>query len=83
MKKNPEMKSRQQLKAEARKSAQAAPKADPEMAKAAIAEADGVPMGKSRVQPVYKTQKEIGGDNIHRDKSEPISEFDDPAGNTV
>lgn len=77
------MTTHQKLKAEARKFAQAAPKADPEIAKAAKAEANGVGQGKSNVQPVYKTQEKIGGKNIHRDKSEPISEFDDPAGNTV
>ncbi len=77
------MKSEQTLKGEARNSAQAAPKADPKIAKAAMAEAKSVGPGKSRVQPVYKTQETIGGKNIHRDKAEPISEFDDPAGNTV
>jgi len=78
-----EMKSRQQLKAEARKSAQAAPKGNPEIAEDAVAEADGVPAGKSRVQPVYKTQEKVGGENTHREKSQPVSEFDNPAGNTV
>lgn len=73
----------QTLKGRARKSAQAAPKADPQIAEAAKTEAKGVKTGKSRVQPVYKTQEKIGGKNIHRDKSEPISEFDDPAENMV
>jgi len=77
------MTTEQLLKAQARQSAKAAPKADPKIAEAAKAEAKGVGTGKSRVQPVYKTQEEIGGQNTHRDKSEPISEFDDPAGNTV
>ncbi len=77
------MKSEQQLKADARKSAQAAPKADPEIAEAAKAEAKGVKSGKRRVQPVYKTQDRVSGKNIHRDKSEPMSEFDNPAGNMV
>ena len=77
------MKSKQQLKAEARKSAQTAPKSNPKIARAAKAEAIGVPHGKSRVQPVYKTQENVGGKNVHRNKAEPMSEFDDPAGNTV
>lgn len=77
------MTTHQKLKAQARKSAQAAPKANPEIAKAAKAEAQGVGQGKSRVQPVYKTQEKVGGKNTHRDVAEPISEFDDPAANTV
>lgn len=77
------MKSQQQLKAEARRSAQSTPKPAPEIAVAAKAEAANVKTGKSRAQPVYKTQESVGGKNTHRDKSEPISEFDDPAGNTV
>jgi len=77
------MTTEQILKAQARRSAKEAPKADPKIAEEAKAEAKGVGAGKSRVQPVYKTQEKVGGKNIHRDKSEPISEFDDPAGNTV
>lgn len=77
------MTTHQTLKANARKSAKTAPKADPEIAAQALAEASGVLKEKSRVQQVYKTQEKIGGKNTHRDKSEPISEFDDPAANTV
>jgi len=71
------------LKVQARRTAKEASKADPKIAEAAKAGAKGVGIGKSRVQPVYKTQEKVGGKNIHRDKSEPISEFDDPAGNKV
>jgi len=46
------MTTEQILKAQARRSAKAAPKADPEIAEAAKAEAKGVGTGKSRVQPV-------------------------------
>lgn len=79
------MKSLQQLKAEARKSAKAAPKANPKIAAAARAEAktEGDLQGKSRMQPVYKTQNTIGGTNTHRGVEDPISEFDDPAANIV
>ena len=77
------MKSEQQLKADARKSAQAVPKANPKIADAAKAEAAGFKLGKRRVQPVYNPQGGLSGKNIHRDKSEPMSEFDDPAGNMV
>ena len=75
--------SHQKLKADARNSAATAPSADPETAARAVAEAEGVKPGKSRVQPVYKTQGDVAGENVHRDKDAVISEFDDPAGNTV
>ena len=82
--------SRQDAKAMARESAQDAPPADPAVAAEAIADAKGVERdGESSVNPVYKTQgKAVGdehvtGENVHRSKDAVISEFDDPAGNTV
>lgn len=74
----------QQMIASARQSATTAPKADPEVAKRAVADAKAQSRDhESSVQTVYKTQTDdIAGKNIHRDTDSPISEFDDPAANT-
>ena len=80
------MQDRQDAKADARKSAKAAPAADPETAQQALRDAERVARsGESHVNPVYRTQGEdhVHGENTHRDKDEIISEFDDPAANTV
>lgn len=77
------MTSRQNMKADARKSAKFAPAADPDVAKDAIAQAKGTLKSGSKVQPVYKTQDKIAGENTHRDKDAIISEFDDPAAHKV
>ena len=78
---------RQDMKADARKSAEMAPPADPETAAEAKAEArarSSTVDGSTRQQPVYKTQgDDIEGDNAHRPKDAIISEFDAPAENTV
>ena len=78
---------RQDMKADARKSAEQAPPADPQTAAKAKAEAkrrSSTVDGSTRQQPVYKTQSEdIEGDNVHRPKDAIVSEFDDPAENTV
>ena len=78
---------RQDMKADARKSAAMAPPADPATAAKAKAEAQARQStvdGSTRQQPVYKTQGEdIAGDNVHRGKDAIVSEFDDPAANTV
>lgn len=75
------MSTRQTTKADARRSAEKAPKADPDIAKRAKKDAEKT--GKRMPeQPIYKTQTEkIAGENIHHDKDKVISEFDDPAGN--
>ncbi|MGJ8558660.1 MAG: hypothetical protein ACSHX3_00345 [Litorimonas sp.] len=76
------MTTRQEMKADARRSAKDAPKADPDMAAEALEDAKGATQ--QPAQPVYKTQTEdIAGKNIHRDKDQIISEFDDPAANKV
>lgn len=74
----------QQMIASARRSAANAPKADPEVAKRAVADAKAQSRDhESSVQPVYKTQTDhITGENVHRETDAPISEFDDPAANT-
>ena len=77
------MKSLQQLKAEARKSAKAAPKADLKIAEAAKAEANSVKTGNGQAQPVYATQTKPSGEVIHRGSGVPMSEFSDPAAHTV
>ncbi|WP_427452527.1 hypothetical protein [Litorimonas sp. WD9-15] len=77
------MESEQTLKGKAIAGAKAARKADEDIGKEAVDQASGTLKKGSTVQPVYKTQEKIGGKNIHRDKDEIISEFDDPAGNTV
>ena len=78
---------RQDMKADARKSAEMAPPADPETAAKAKAEAQARKStvdGSTRQQPVYKTQSDhIAGENVHRGKDAIISEFDAPAENTV
>ena len=80
---------RQDMKADARESAENAPPADPDVARQALAEAEArrsgtTANGTTRQQPVYKTQTDdIAGDNVHRGKDAVISEFDDPADNTV
>ena len=75
---------RQDAKAQARESAASAPPADPDTAAEAIADAHGTPRpGESHVNPVYKTQEDIAGDNTHRPKEDIISEFDSPSDNTV
>lgn len=74
--------SRQKMKADARKSAADAPKSNPDVAAQALQDAKGAETG-SHVQPVYKTQDKVAGKNTHRGKDKIISEFDDPAGNTV
>ena len=77
------MTTRQKMKADARRSADEAPKADPDIADQAKAEAKSK-KGRLPSQPVYKTQTDdIAGENVHRDKEAVISEFDDPAANTV
>ncbi|MGB6231744.1 MAG: hypothetical protein WBF53_16635 [Litorimonas sp.] len=77
------MTTRQDMKADARRSAEAAPKADPETAARALADAKDTAT-RMPEQPIYKTQTEdIAGENEHHDKDKVISEFDDPAGNTV
>ena len=78
---------RQDMKADARESAESAPPADPETAAEALREAEtrkSTVDGSTRQQPVYKTQTDdIAGDNVHRSKDAIISEFDSPAENTV
>ena len=78
---------RQDMKADARKSAEMAPPADPDTAARALAEAESRSStvdGSTRQQPVYKTQgDDVAGDNAHRGKDAIISEFDSPAENTV
>ena len=77
------MSTRQTTKADARRSAEEAPKADSETAKKALKDADKTPKQMPE-QPIYKTQTEdIAGENIHHDKDKVISEFDDPAKNKV
>ncbi|MEM7730480.1 MAG: hypothetical protein AAF311_14630 [Pseudomonadota bacterium] len=77
------MTTRQDMKADARRSADAAPKADPDVAARAVKDAKEK-AGRMPEQPIYKTQTEdIAGQNTHHDKDAVISEFDDPAGNTV
>jgi|GEM_PF-1974538 len=76
--------SRQSAKAQARHSAETAPPADPDTAAQALKDAKATPRpNESHVNPVYKTQDDIAGDNTHRDTDKIISEFDSPAGNTV
>lgn len=82
------MSTRQDMKADAKVSAETAPRAEPGAAAEALAEAKsrgGTTVdGQTRQQPVYKTQSDhIAGENIHRSKDAIISEFDDPAANTV
>ena len=78
---------RQDMKADARESAANAPAADPDVGAQAIRDAKGkgnAANGQPRQQPVYKTQTEdIAGENVHRGKEAVISEFNDPAANTV
>jgi len=76
---------RQTMKADAKRSAGTALKADPDIADEAIAEAKAKKRdNESSVQPVYKTQTDdIAGENKHRDTDQVISEFDDPNGNTI
>ncbi|WP_298918057.1 hypothetical protein [uncultured Algimonas sp.] len=77
------MTTRQDMKADARKSANKAPKADPKTAAKAVKDAKAA-AGRQPEQPIYKTQTEdIAGDNVHHDKDKVISEFDDPANNKV
>lgn len=77
------MPTRQDMKADARKSAQDASAADPETATEARKEADQR-TSRQPAQPIYKTQTEdIAGENLHHDKDQVISEFDDPAANQV
>ena len=81
------------LEGEAIQAARNAPPADPTTAAKALAEAQDRKRGtapadaQSHTQPVYATQQ-TGGvfesrQNVHRDKSAILSEFDDPADNTV
>jgi len=77
------MSSEQTLKGKAIAEAKAARKADETIGNDAVEQAKGTLKKGSKVQPVYKTQEKIAGKNIHRDKDDIISEFDDPAGNTV
>lgn len=77
------MDSEQTLKGKAIAEAKAARNGKTDIAEDAVAQAKGTLKKGSKVQPVYKTQDEIAGENKHRDKDEVISEFDDPAGNTV
>jgi hypothetical protein len=73
----------QDMKADARKSAEAAPKADPKTAAEAVRDAKAT-AGRMPEQPIYKTQTEdIAGENVHHGNEKVISEFDDPAANTV
>ena len=77
------MSTRQDMKADARKSAEAAPKADPDVAAQAVRDAK-VNADRMPEQPFYATQTEdIVGQNKHHGKDEVISEFDDPAENVV
>ncbi|MGB3455141.1 MAG: hypothetical protein WBG08_03480 [Litorimonas sp.] len=77
------MTTRQDMKADARKSAETAPAADPATAAEAVQDAKSK-AGRMPEQPIYKTQTEdIAGENIHHGKDKVISEFDDPAANTV
>ena len=80
----------EEMRAEANEAARYAPPADPDVAREAIADAKGTDRsGESHVNPVYKTQgkaagdEHVTGDNVHRDKSEIISEFDSPSENTA
>lgn len=76
--------SRQDAKAQARKSAASAPPADPDTASRALEDAKQAKRpAESSVNPVYKTQEDIAGDNTHRSKDAVISEFDSPSDNTV
>lgn len=77
------METEQTLKAKARNSAKSAKRADETTRQKAIDQAKGTLKKGSKVQPVYKTQEKIAGENTHRDKDKIISEFDDPSGNTV
>ena len=77
------MSTRQTTKANARKSAETAPKADPDTAKQALEDAKKTPK-RTPEQPIYKTQDEdVGGENLHHEKDKIISEFDDPSANKV
>ena len=76
----------EELRAEANEAARHAPKADPETAAEAIADAKGVNReAESSVNPVYRTQGEdhVHGENVHRDKDAIISEFDAPEANAI
>ena len=80
----------EELRAEAAEAARHAPPADPNTAREAIRDAQGVGReNESHVNPVYKTQGKAAGDdhvtgeNVHRDTDAIISEFDKPAENTV
>lgn len=71
------MDSEQTIKAKARQSAQNAPKADPKTASAALIEA------KESAQSRLSAQKAtVLGENIHHDRAQVLSEFDDPARHT-
>ena len=78
------MKKAQQLKAQARLSAKSAPKPDPAIGKAARAEAEAaLERGKPQVEQVSPTQTKASGEIAHRGSGVPMSEFTDPAANTV
>ena len=82
------MQTRQDMKADAKESAENAPPVEEGAATEALAEAEArggtAANGQTRQQPVYKTQTDdIAGENVHRGKDAIISEFDDPAANTV
>lgn len=74
------MLSKQTLKADARRSAQTAPKADPETAAQALDEAKSVREPQRPAQKLSATPlKGQGGKNRHHPKNQIISEFDGPS----
>jgi hypothetical protein len=78
------MTTEQSLKAAARRSAQAGPKADPETAAQALDDAKSVRDSQRPAQKLSATllDDEVG-ENNHHDKDQVISEFDDPTAHKV
>ena len=78
------MTTEQILKADARRSAQAGPKADPEIAAQALNDAKSVRDSQRPAQKLSATPlKGQGGKNRHHTKDQVISEFDDPTAHKV
>jgi len=74
----------QSLKAQARLHARNAPKPDPAIAKAALAEAKAAAAKRNQTaQPTYRTQTTPSGKIAHRGSGVPMCEFSDPSSNTV
>ena len=77
------MTTEQKMKAAARESAKDAPKADPKTASRAVEDAQAR-SSRRPAQPIYATQNEDrSAEDLHHDKDQIVSEFDDPAANTV